>query len=161
VQILAITATCLAVFNLLQAATEHSVQSRVGVVAMAKDDPILSFLDSNTYPGEEIFVYPFAPMYYFLSSTANPARYSILEYNYNTTAQFKEVIQVLDQRKVHYVLWDTNFEKKTARLVYPRCPQMPANLYLMEPYLESHYNQVLDVGGFLVMERKSEEDNAP
>ncbi len=53
-------------------------------------------------------------MYYFLSGTTNPTRYSLLIYNYNTPAQFHEVIRVLDQHKVRYVVWNTNFETKAA-----------------------------------------------
>jgi len=157
-QILSIVAFSLATFNLFQVVvTAHSIATRVGPVAMYKDDPVLSFLDSRTVPGEEIFVYPFAPMYYFLSATANPTRFSILEYTYNTTSEFQEVIQVLDRRKVRYVLWDTNFEAKTAPIVFPECPRMSPSRYLIEPYLESHYDLVKDVNGLRIMERKGGE----
>jgi hypothetical protein len=156
-QILSIAAFLLAIVNLFQVVTAHSVKTRVGSVAMYKDDPVLEFLDSRANPGEEIFVYPFAPMYYFLSSTTNPTRYSLLEYNYNKAAEFQEVIQVLDRRRVRYVIWDTNFEAKMAAVVFPECPPMPSSRYLMEPYLESHYNLVKDVDGVRIVERKRED----
>jgi hypothetical protein len=159
-QILAITSACLAVFNLILVITAHPVATRVGSIAMFKDDPALAFIDQHTMPGDEIFTYPYCPMYYFLTSTSNPTRYSILVYNYNTTSQFQEAIQVLDRRKVRYVLWDTNFAAKTAASVFPQWTGIPPDGFLMETYLESHYNLVEDSDGLRIMERKKEgQDN--
>jgi len=156
-QLLSIFAGLLLAFNLLQVVLAHSIPTRVGTIALFKNDPVLDFLNANTKPGEDIFIYPFAPMYYFLSATSNPTRFSILEYNYNRSSEFRQVIQVLEQRKVHYVLWDTNFESKLAPVVYPECPPMPPSSYLIEPYLQSHYTMVKDVDGLYIMERKKDD----
>ena len=156
-QILGITAAWLATLNFLGVLTAHPVMTRVGSVAMSRDAPGLAFVNAHVAPGEEMFVYPNCPIYYFFSSTTNPTRYSNLIYNYNTTSQFQEVIQVLDRRKVRYVLWDTNFEAKTVATLIPEEARTPPDGFLMESYLESHYNLVKEEDGYRIMERKGAE----
>jgi hypothetical protein len=122
---------------------------------MFRDAPVLTFLDKNVAPGEEIFAYPYCPRYYFLSSTTNPTPYSILIYNYNTPSQFQEVVRILDQHKVRYVLWEMNLEQLTG--AFPASTQLPPGGLIIEPYLESHYKLVQVVDGLRIMERKSED----
>jgi hypothetical protein len=94
-------------------------------------------------------------MYYFLSATTNPTRYSILLYNYNTPSQFQDAIKVLDQHKVKYVIWDTTIETK-ATPYYSVAMHLPAGGLLMEPYLEAHYTIVQDVKGLRILERNED-----
>jgi hypothetical protein len=74
-------------------------------------------------------------------------------YNYNTASQFQETVQILNQHKVKYVVWDDNFAKATID-VFPGSTQMPPGGLIMEPYLESHYNLVQVVDGIRIMQRK-------
>ena len=122
---------------------------------MFRDAPVFKYLDSHVASGEEIFAYPYIPKYYFLGSTTNPTPYSILIYNYNSPSQFQEVVRILEQRKVRYVIWDVNFARLTAT-VFPGSEQPPPGGYIIEPYLESHYKVVQIVDGTRIMERKSE-----
>jgi hypothetical protein len=92
----------------------------------------------------------------FLSATTNPTRYSLLMYNYNTTSQFKDAIQTLEQHKVRYVVWDISFQKDAGHLFSAKSFEPPDGL-LMEPYLKSHYRVVKQVGGMRIMERKTTE----
>ena len=158
-QVLTISATCLACFNLFLVSAAHPVHTRVGSVAMFGDNWALKFLIDHTTPGEEIFAYPYCPMYYFLSATTNPTRYSILLYNYNTNSQFEEVVNVLDRRRVRYVIWDTKFSKNATKF-FPSSKPMRSDELIIEPYLESHYNVVKDEGDVRIMERKAEAHNA-
>jgi hypothetical protein len=153
-QILAISAGSLATVNLLIVMTARSVPTRAGSIAMFQPDPVIRFLDEHTTPGEEIFTYPYCPKYYFLSSTTNPTRYSLLIYNYNTPFQFRDAIQVLEQHKVRYVVWGTHYESLIS--LFPASAWVPASGLQMEPYLESHYKVVTSMGGVRIMERNDE-----
>lgn len=154
-QLLAVGAGALAVVNLFIVLCAHSVPTRVGTVAMFKPNPGLTFLDTQVAAGTEIFVYPVCPMYYFLSGTTNPTRYSLLMYNYNTPSQFQEVIRILDEHKVKYVVWDTTAETKAAQY-FSAAMDHPAGGLVMEPYLESRYQVVKNLNGVLIMERKAD-----
>jgi hypothetical protein len=154
-QLLAISAGALATVNLLIVLSVQSVPTRVGAVGMFKPDPAIAFLEKHAAAGSEIFAYPWCPMYYFLSGTTNPTRYSLLLYNYNTPSQFQDAIRVLDQHKVKYVIWDTTAESKAAPY-FSAAMYRPAGGLLMEPYLEAHYRIVQDVDGVRVLERKED-----
>ena len=103
-QAVAICAACLLAFNFFLVLSARSAMTRVGPVAMFKSNPALASLQDKVAPGEEIFAYPYIPIYYFLSATTNPTRYSAMMYHFNTPSQFEEVVRVLDHRRVRYVL---------------------------------------------------------
>jgi hypothetical protein len=153
-QILAISAACLAGFNLFLVLSARSTITRTGSVAVFKNVPLLTLLDDKVAPGEEIYAYPYCPMYYFLSATTNPTRYAALVYNFNTSSQFEETIRVLEQRRIRYVVWDTNFEAKTVPAAFPASARMPLGGLIIEPYLESHYKLVKEDDGVRLLERK-------
>jgi hypothetical protein len=151
-QCLSICAGCLACFNLFLVLTAHPFSTRAGSVAVFKDDPVVTFLDEHVLPGHEIFVYPYPSMYYFLSDTTNPTRWSGLGYNYNSRQDFQEVIQILDQHRVQYVVWDTLMEEKAVRFS-PSIKRARPEERIIEPYLESHYKVIWEQNGVRIMER--------
>lgn len=157
--ILAFSSICLASlsFCVVIAMGAHITATRVGNVAAAGVgfDQALKFLNTHVSPGEKILVYPYCPTYYFLSATTNPTPYSFLMYNYNTPAQFQEVIDTLDKRRVRYVVWEATFLSNADKNFPGMLPASPKAL-IMEPYLESHYNLVEDDHGIRIMERKGE-----
>jgi Dolichyl-phosphate-mannose-protein mannosyltransferase len=156
-QALSISVTCLASFNLLCVLLAvHTITTRVGSVEAFQDAPALRVLMKLASPGEKIFAYPYCPRYYFLASTTNPTPFSILAYNYNTPSQFQEVVRILEQDKVRYVMWDVNFAQLTGT-IFPGSQQPPSERYIIEPYLESHYRVVQVVDGTRIMERKTDE----
>jgi hypothetical protein len=156
-QILAISSTSLAAFNLFLVLSAHPTTTRVGSVAMFRKDPMLTQLEGRVAPGEEIFVYPSDPIYYFLTQTKNPTRYGGLMYNYNSRQEFEEVVQILDRQRVKYVVWDSEFMGRDLKMFFPSAKPMRPGELIIEPYLESHYKTVWRNGGTLLMERKSDE----
>lgn len=156
-RLVTISACALAVINVFIVLSAHSVPTRVGRVTMFSHDPALRFLDTKVAPGTEIFIYPNAAMYYYLSGTTNPTPYSILMYNYNTPAQFQEVIQLLEQHRVRYVLWNLNFERK-ASPYFSAAMNRPTDGFVMEPYLYSHYRVVMEEDGLRMLERREDVD---
>jgi hypothetical protein len=155
-QVLAISATCLAGFNLFLALSARPMTTRVGSVAVFKNVPGLTALNQKVRPGEEVFAYPYCPMYYFLSATTNPTRYGGLLYNFNTPGQFDEVVRVLEQRRVRYVLWDTHFQAKEVPALFPASARISPGALIIEPYLESHYKVVWADADTRLMERQGE-----
>lgn len=151
-QVLAISATCLACFNLFLALSARPVATRVGSVALLKSDPAITVLQGKANAGEEIFAYPYCAMYYFLSATANPTPYAALLYNFNTPSQFEKVVTVLDQRRVKYVVWNKGFGKN-AKTVFPGMKKVRDDQLIVEPYLESHYKVVWADSETQLMER--------
>ena len=156
-QILTISAICLAAFNLLFLLHTHPLQTRVGTVTTFRDEKLVKLLEQKTRPGEEIFAYPYCPIYYFLTETINPTRYSFLMYHYNTTSQFKETLQILQRHRVRYVVWNTHFQNVAVSHLFPSAGQMDPTPQIIEPYLESHYRQIWADESNRLMELKSDD----
>jgi hypothetical protein len=155
-QVLAISAACLAVFNLFLVLAARPLATRVGTVGLLRNIPALRILDDKVAPGEEVFAYPYCPMYYFLSATSNPTRYSGLLYNFNTPSQFEEVVRVLEKRRVRYVLWDTHFQAKELAALFPASAGTAPGTLIVEPYLESHYKVIWADADTRLMERQGD-----
>ena len=157
IKMFAICAACLAAFICSIAAITPSVSTRVGPVAILGQDalPVLRFLESHAQPGEDVLIYPYSPVYYFLSSTTNPTPYSFLLTNYNTPSQFQEVVQALELRKVRYVIWDTDQLAKLASSFRLNPQHDHQDQLIVENYLTSHYTTVQNEHGILALGAKA------
>jgi hypothetical protein len=65
---------------------------------------VLEYLDAHTAPGEPIFVFPVAPMFYFLADRPNPTRYNHLQPGVADEAAQAQIIDQLAE--VRFVVWD-------------------------------------------------------
>jgi hypothetical protein len=157
-QLITVSAAALVMFNgLVILSAQTKVATRRGVVREYGPDAVFDFLSSNTSPGEEVFAYPYGPMYYFLADLKNPTRFSFLLYDQNLDSQFREAVQTLEARKVRYVLWDKSLEDESGNWAFPPGWSFRRTGQIMEPYLMEHYEIVKDVNGVRILARKQDE----
>jgi Dolichyl-phosphate-mannose-protein mannosyltransferase len=116
-------------------------------------NPVIDFTNSHVKPGQTIFVYPYAPIYYFLSGASNPTRFSFLMYKHHTREQMLGVLESLEKDKTRYVIWDTTFETVMAPTFLPAYRAPSNNDRVIEPYLNEHYKEIGLENGFRFMER--------
>jgi hypothetical protein len=136
------------------AMSAHTViHSRRGTLLAQKPDDALNFLLTHTSPGEYVFVYPYAPVYYFLGGVRNPTRLSVLMYTGSANWLFNEAVLDLEKKKVRFVLLDTTLAGDTLTELFPSYHPPPPNQQIVEPYLESHYHQIDFKNGFRILER--------
>ncbi len=155
-QFLCVSTVALASFNVFIALSAHKVDTPEGAVYLFRPDPVLEFLNSHVTPGQEIFAYPYCPLYYFLGNARNPTRYSILMYGYNSDFEFRDAVRSLEDKKVEYVIWDREFNGTGAKFGWPTYSAPPKERLIMEPYLAARYQLLQRVGKFDILERKSE-----
>jgi hypothetical protein len=129
-------------------------QTRRGAIYSDAPLPIVAFLQAHTRPGDELFIYPYQPIYYFLEDLQNPTRYSCLLYGYSPAAQFNEAINDLERKKVRYVLYDLQLSGRNLEKVFPAYRHPDAERLIMEPYLAAHYRAVTTAGRFQILERQ-------
>ena len=129
------------------------METRSGEIHRFGRDEALDFLHENVSAGEQVFVYPYYPMYDFLANVRNPTRYSILMYHNNTPEQFDEVIRDLEAGQVRYVLWDTLVAGANLTRWFPGYQDPPDDQQLLERYLENHYTVIGVKNGFRVLQR--------
>ncbi len=134
----------------------HPVVTRRGPVYLQRPDAALAFLHQHLHSGEEAFVYPYYPMYYFLADLRNPTRHTIMLYNLQTREQFRAAIASLEKKKVRYVLWDTLVEDRNMKFWFPYYQSPPPDEHWMERYLEARYVLEEVKNGFRIMRRKDD-----
>lgn len=132
------------------------VETRRGTVLSPMDDPALRFLNTAVKEREPVFIYPYCPMYYYLADVRNPTRYSFLLYDYNTPAQFDEVIVNLEQKKVRYVL-DAAGYGDDPRKWFPTYREPAADRLKLEQYIRQHYEATSVTHGFQLLQRRAGE----
>jgi hypothetical protein len=76
---------------------------------------IYTFIHNHTKPHDDIFVYSFSPMFYFLLDRQNPSRYSIYYQKYLTPDEERATIRDIKKKKVKYIItdWQSDFDDAT------------------------------------------------
>jgi 4-amino-4-deoxy-L-arabinose transferase-like glycosyltransferase len=137
-------------------AAARPTSTNVGTVTMLANDPVIPFLCSHVTPGQDVFIYPYRPMDYFLSATNNPTRYSLLVYNYNTDDEFRDAVHSLELQRPHYVVWNTRFEDIYGAYL-PTSHRLNAHNLIMEPYLQAHYSVSKIYNEYTILTRKQDD----
>jgi hypothetical protein len=132
----------------------RTIETRRGDIHVMNDDHLIDFLQTHTRAGDEVFIYPYQPIYYFAEILKNPTRYSYLQYHLHTDAQFQEATRDLEAQKVRYVVFDSLLSGEHFEQVFPAYRQPEKSKLIMEPYLEAHYRLLSDLGRFRILERK-------
>lgn len=150
---------CVIFYGLFQlidrnAATRIKIATRRGIVLDTRPDTALDYLLSHTSPGEAAYVYPYGLTYYFLADLRNPTRYSSALYGPHSDKLFQEIIRDLETVHPRLILWDPTFGEKVTWII-PGYRQPPEDQLIMEPYIESHYEQIGMENGFRIMRRRS------
>jgi hypothetical protein len=130
-----------------------TVTSPVGSMLAFDRNAVLEFTNVRVKPGESIFVYPYSPLYYFLSGASNPTRFSYLLYRHHTNEQMLEVVASLEKDQTRYVIWEYDFETRVAPVLLPVYHAPAQKDRIIEPYLTSHYHEVGSAPGVRFLER--------
>jgi len=86
-----------------------SRETRRGIVKVPVSETALDYLRMHTRPGEDIFVYPYYPTYYYLTATSNPTPYDYMHPGLHTPEQFEEAMNRIAARRPEVVLFDPSF----------------------------------------------------
>jgi 4-amino-4-deoxy-L-arabinose transferase-like glycosyltransferase len=98
-----------------------SLATRRGVVTTPKADTVIEYVQARVAPGETILVYPYLPLYYYLTATFSPTRYEYFQPGMNTPEQAQEIVSELASRRVRAVLYEPFFADKIPNS-WPRTP---------------------------------------
>jgi 4-amino-4-deoxy-L-arabinose transferase-like glycosyltransferase len=99
----------------------HKVRTARGMVTTGGPDAALDYVQAHVTPGEKLFVYPYEPLYYYLTGTFNPTRFDFLQPGMHTSEQVQEAIGELAADRTRVVLFELNFSKQMW-LAWPDTP---------------------------------------
>jgi 4-amino-4-deoxy-L-arabinose transferase-like glycosyltransferase len=103
-------------FALLLAATgaQNLIQTRRGVIKTSAKDTVVEYVQAHVPVGQEVLVYPYLPLYNYLSATRSPSRYDYFQPGMNTREQAQEIVTSLQSHEARPVLFEPGFAEKFA-----------------------------------------------
>jgi hypothetical protein len=118
----------------------HTVlETRHGALRAERSDPVLQELQARVRPGEKIFVYPYQPLYYYLSATSNPTQFEFLFPGMHTPGQLDEAVRELAADRTPLILFQPSFSDVVV-LNWPATPiKALAEKDALTEYMLAHY----------------------
>jgi Dolichyl-phosphate-mannose-protein mannosyltransferase len=137
----------------------NSLHTRRGTLTTNGSDRVLGYVQDHVAPGEKMLVYPYLPMYYYLTATYSPSRYEYLMPAMHTPHQFQEMADELAADRTRVVLFEPSFREKIIADFPSATPEMLAARDPVEDYIVTHYRACTtftsqDFWRFLFMVRK-------
>jgi 4-amino-4-deoxy-L-arabinose transferase-like glycosyltransferase len=131
------------------------LRTPVGEVrASAAEAPVVTELLSRVQPGQSLFVYPYKPLFYFLTQTSNPTRYSYLEAGMMTSEDARLALSELEARPPKWVLYMDLDRSEFAR-VFPAGKRLNPHYPQLESWIQANYRSVgvPSLGGYVLLRR--------
>jgi 4-amino-4-deoxy-L-arabinose transferase-like glycosyltransferase len=98
---------------LIRATTaSNSLTTRKGLVKTPRNDAVIPYVQKHVTEGEPMLVYPYLPLYQYLSATSGPSSLEYFQPGMNTSEQAQEMISQLASRRVRVVLFESSFVQK-------------------------------------------------
>ncbi len=93
----------------------HHVTTRRGEITVPGKDTVVDYVQAHVSPGEHIVVYPYLPLYYFLTATYSPTHYDYFQPGMHTAQQADEILSQLSSKRVRVILFEAGFTEKIPR----------------------------------------------
>jgi len=136
----------------------EQIQTRRGVVHVPVPDTVVEYIQAHVAAGEKILVYPYLPLYYYLTDTTSPTHYEYFQPGMHTPQQAEEMLEEITAAHVPVVLFEASFWQK----IPTSWPGTPLSAIVRDPvadYIQHEYRacKILnspDEWKFLFMVRK-------
>lgn len=117
-------------------ANKH-INTRRGVIVTSAKEAVIDYVQAHLEPRSGLLVYPYLPLYNYLTETSSPARYDYFQPGMNTPEQAGEIIDSLKTSNVP-VLFESDFAEKIAG----SWPGTPMSAIVKDPvsdYIAANY----------------------
>lgn len=122
-------------------ALHHAAKSetRRGVVRFGYPDEVIPYVEHNVAEGQHLYVYPYQPIYSFLTATVNPTRFDFLFPGMATADQYESAILDLAADRTPFVLLDTTFAADKVPETWPSTPLKALAVDPVTDHILQHY----------------------
>jgi hypothetical protein len=107
---------------------------------------VTNYIVKNTQPDEPIFVFPYAPIYYFLANRPTAAKLSVCSASQRTDRE--AIIRDLEDKKVKYIIYTKYMKSVLGVSVELRFPEIIN-------YLNNHYETERIFDDTVILKRKN------
>ena len=134
------------------------IQTRRGTIAVSKEDTVIPYVQTHIAPGEPFLVYPYLPLYNYLTDTVSPSRYEYFQPGMSTPEQARDIVGALSSQHLEVVLFEADFWGK----IPGAWPETPLAAIARDPvaeYIQREYRDCKSLNSpeeehFLFMVRK-------
>ena len=133
------------------------METPVGEVrASVPEAPAVAELLARVRPHQTLFVYPYKPMFYFLTQAGNPTRYSYLQPGLMATEDIALTLSELKARPPDWVLY-LDLSQAEFERVFPSGRNFAAHFPELENWIKANYRPsgTQPLGGYVLLCRRS------
>ena len=116
----------------------YEMQTRRGSIRMRAPDSVLQYALLHTRPDEKLLVYPYLPLYYYLTATQSSSPYDYFQPGMSTEAQAQRIIHSIKATSVSTVLLEPNFVDKIPNS-WPGTPFKAITVAPVADYIARNY----------------------
>jgi hypothetical protein len=134
------------------------ITTRRGEITTRMHDNVIEYVEAHVPEGKTILIYPYLPLYYYLTATHSPGPYDYFQPGMHTPEQSAGIVRELATGRVNEVLFEPNFPDKIAHS-WPGTPLAAIATDPAADYIAHHYRHCQDLTSaagwqFLFMVRK-------
>jgi 4-amino-4-deoxy-L-arabinose transferase-like glycosyltransferase len=123
----------------------YTLQTRRGTLKASHPDEILEYVQRHVPAGQTLLVYPYLPLYYYLTDTHNPTRYEYLMPAFHTPDQYQQVVRELKADQTRIIVFEPSFREKLPVGFPGASPEMLSAPDPVADYINSHYRKCSDL----------------
>jgi hypothetical protein len=87
-------------------------ETRQGIVTMPARDTVLPYVQAHVAAGSELLVYPYLPLYNYLTGTFSPTSLDFFQPGMHTAEQGETILKELRSGRIKTVLFEPSFPQK-------------------------------------------------
>jgi len=115
-----------------------TIQTRRGLVKAVEPDAVVEYLDAHVAPGSRIFVYPYLPLFYYLTATFSATRYEYLQPGLHTREQDESALDEIAAEGTAVVVLEPSFYDRIPAS-WPNTPLAYLANDTVVDYILAHY----------------------
>ena len=90
----------------------NRIETRRGSITTGEKDTVIDYVQAHVVPGQGLLVYPYLPLYNYLTATRSPSPYDYFQPGMNTIEQTQRIIISLRSHQVRAVVFEPWFSNK-------------------------------------------------
>src|SRR6266700_1013124 len=94
---------------LVATSARNQIETPRGTINTTGNDSVIEYVRTHVAPGQEMLVYPYLPLYNYLTETRGPSRFDYFQPGMNTPAHAQEIITSLKSHRESAVLFEPWF----------------------------------------------------
>ena len=100
---------------------KNILATRRGPLKSADADTVIPYIEGHVATGQEIFVYPYQPLYYYLTAASNPTSFDFLQPGLHTAEQTAQMLDELEKHRTNVAIFTPSFRDFIA-VSWPNTP---------------------------------------